>query len=355
MACGQQDPGAPDGGDASLADGSDGSVIAFPDGSGIDSYVGWCEAGPPQWVAIDPINQCDSYLWVPCGLPEGDYVTDAGTFNRCDQVCKGFNAYDCEYADAATAYWAAAYVDASFDVGAPDAWPDGAVFIACGCYNGGRRPAGLRPFRSHGRSPLADYFSRMAHLEAASVPAFERMLAELRALGAPRALLAKVQRAIEEEQRHARVIGRLARRYGGATQPARVRRFRPRSIEAMAHENAVEGCVRETYGALVATWQARHAKDETVRRVMERIAIDETRHAELSAHVDEFLSERLDGAARRRVARARAREIEGLHAAVTEPHADLVRHAGLPTAEHSRRLLAALRSSVWSGASDASA
>jgi hypothetical protein len=32
--------------------------------------------------------------------------------------------------------------------------------------------------------------------------------------------------------------------------------FQPRSLEAMCTQNAVEGCVRETFGALVTGWQA---------------------------------------------------------------------------------------------------
>jgi hypothetical protein len=55
-----------------------------------------------------------------------------------------------------------------------------------------------------------------------------------------------------------------------------------RSLEELAVENAVEGCVRETYGALTAIWQARTAKDPSVAAAVRRIARDETRHAALS-------------------------------------------------------------------------
>jgi demethoxyubiquinone hydroxylase (CLK1/Coq7/Cat5 family) len=55
-----------------------------------------------------------------------------------------------------------------------------------------------------------------------------------------------------------------------------------RSLEAIALDNVSEGCVRELYGALVATYQARVARDPEVRAVVTRIAREETQHAALS-------------------------------------------------------------------------
>ena len=52
----------------------------------LDSYVAWCEAGPPQLLAD---AGCFSYYDVPCGVPPGDTIDDAGTINRCDQICAG--------------------------------------------------------------------------------------------------------------------------------------------------------------------------------------------------------------------------------------------------------------------------
>ena len=50
-------------------------------------------------------------------------------------------------------------------------------------------------------------------------------------------------------------------------------------------ENAREGCVRETFGALIAMHQAERAGDPIIRRAMRRIAEEETRHAELAWEV----------------------------------------------------------------------
>ena len=94
----------------------------------------------------------------------------------------------------------------------------------------------------------------------------------------------------------------LARRFGGAVDAPRVAARAVRSLEELAVENAAEGCARETFGALVATWQARAAGNPLVRGVMARIARDETRHADLAWAVDGWARGRLES----RRARARA-------------------------------------------------
>jgi hypothetical protein len=80
----------------------------------------------------------------------------------------------------------------------------------------------------------------------------------------------------------------------------------------MARENAVEGCVNETFGALVAAWQAAHARDASRRRSFARIAADEARHAALSWAVARWAEGRLDSGARARVAAAAARAARAL-------------------------------------------
>ena len=74
----------------------------------------------------------------------------------------------------------------------------------------------------------------------------------------------------------------------------------------VAIENATEGCVRETYGALVAAFQARTAEDPEIRQVLTRIA-REARHAGVSHDVALWLDTQLDATSRARVASERAR------------------------------------------------
>lgn len=211
----------------------------------------------------------------------------------------------------------------------------------------GRRPAGLELCSLPERDALAGYFARSAELEAASVHAFDALIAELRAHGAPASLLERAAQAGRDEVRHARDVARLARSFGGRVQPPRVARVAPRSLEEVALENAVEGCVRETYGALIAAHQARRAADRRVRALYARIARDETRHAALSLDVAAWAAPRLSAAARQRVDAASRRALAALHASLQAPFAEpLISAAGLPRPEVATALLEQLHAAL---------
>jgi hypothetical protein len=105
----------------------------------------------------------------------------------------------------------------------------------------------------------------------------------------------------------------------------------------------VEGCVRETFGALVATWQAREARDPEIRLAMGAIARDEQRHAALAFRVAAWASSRLDRNDAHRVERARRRALCELRSEFArDPAPGLVHAAGLPTSRDAMRLLDAL-------------
>jgi len=117
----------------------------------------------------------------------------------------------------------------------------------------------------------------------------------------------------------------------------------------MAVENAVEGCVRETFGAAVAMIQAERAGDMQVRLAMKRIARDETRHAELSWAVAAWLEPQLDADARRRVHEAREQAIAALmNDAAHDPDQSLTDRLGVPNASQARAVLAGLKATLWS-------
>lgn len=207
----------------------------------------------------------------------------------------------------------------------------------------GRRPAGLSTARANASSAIGAHLAMSAWMEAASVTAFERMANELAAHGAPRALVAAARRAAKDEIRHARTMTRLARAHGVTPPAPRVRKRDVRSIEAVARENAVEGCIRETYGALLATWQSENAKDEDVRRAMRTIGRDERRHAALAMTVAEWIEPRLSDRAKARIERDKHRARVALSAELSQ-HVDgaLAHAAGLPQPSTARRLAAAL-------------
>lgn len=221
------------------------------------------------------------------------------------------------------------------------------VIVTCtpGCFVG-RKPTGYADPDNPGLD-LGAHFARAAEVEALAVIAFKNLREELAELGAPRTLLRALSSAARDEVRHARSTARLARRFGGVAAWPRAVRRTPRSLEAIAIENAVEGCVREVYGALSAVWQARAAQDPAVRSAMRKIARDEIRHAALSLKVQRWLEPRLDAASRRRVAQARRRAIRELERELAvEPPPDTVRLAGHPSAAQARRLFGALEERV---------
>jgi hypothetical protein len=221
----------------------------------------------------------------------------------------------------------------------PTGQPSVECYAQCGI---GRRTSRRRPSARKG-GVVGRYLCAAARLEADSVHAFRRLRRELAEHGAPARLRHAALRAQRDEVRHARDTGELARGYGVAPRMPRVPERPVRSLEAIAVENAVEGCVRETYGALVAMFQSRAAQDPTVARHMRRIADDEIRHAALSWQVARWAAGRLGPQALARVESARRAAADELFAEVArQPPAVLVETVGLPDAHTARRLLTAM-------------
>ena len=213
----------------------------------------------------------------------------------------------------------------------------------------GRRPANLVSTGVNWLSSLAACFSEIAHMEAAAVLAFDVLEDQLRGLGAPLELLERAARAKQDEIAHAAITSRLAHRFGGAPKAPRLDTARDVGAQSpllrLALENAVEGCVREAYGALVAAFQGAHATDAAVRAAFTRIATDEAEHAELSFDIDAWLAPLLTADERRQVDAAKAQAWLDLATSCNaEPAADVVTVAGIPSASDARALLADL---VW--------
>jgi hypothetical protein len=176
----------------------------------------------------------------------------------------------------------------------------------------GRKLDGLRAPDVASDDPIAAFFARAAWLEAASVGAFRRLARELRAHGAPARLIATATACARDETRHARMMARLAKKHGAVVPRVEVEALGVRDLESIARENAVEGCVGETYGAALATWAAEHAEHEDVRAASRVIAPDEMRHAALGWAVHAWAMERLESNACDRVRAARDEAAEAL-------------------------------------------
>jgi hypothetical protein len=138
----------------------------------------------------------------------------------------------------------------------------------------------------HTRARLVEHWTRIAQFEHASVASFARFATQLMQLGAPPKLLRDSSRALADEIEHARLAFGLASAYAeapigpGALDVARA--LEPESdSHAILEGLIVEACVGETLAAIEAHEAARWAEDPVIATVLERIAADEWRHAQL--------------------------------------------------------------------------
>ena len=102
-----------------------------------------------------------------------------------------------------------------------------------------------------------------------------------------------------------------------------------RSLLAIALHNAVEGLVRETYGAAVARFAHLRGPDPHLSRALASIARDECAHAALSFRVAEWIVPRLDR-------EGRARHDDAIRGAIAELRREI---AGDATPPELRRAL----------------
>ena len=205
----------------------------------------------------------------------------------------------------------------------------------------GRLTDGVTPLGC-GNGALGSELANMAAHEAGAALAFAQLARELERHGVHRSFTRGARRAAREEVRHAQLVGGLARAHGGrfsVTPP----RDTERTLEAIALENAAEGCVRETLGAVIGFHQARHASDPAVRSVMAQVSADELGHSAWSHALARHLDSRLSLPARRRVREAREAALAGARQELSaEPNRAISAQLGLPDAERVQSLAAAL-------------
>ena len=168
----------------------------------------------------------------------------------------------------------------------PDEWPEL-------CLAGGRRLRdgdaavlpGVATFDDC--DAIAHAWIEDARAEYASIWAFERMAAELRAAGAPGALIAAARTAAEDEARHVALCGHMANTPFHLLPLARAYaepRFTTPShaaLATLAREAWVDGCLGEGVAAAHAASAARTAREKGAR-VQHMISVDERRHADLA-------------------------------------------------------------------------
>ena len=202
--------------------------------------------------------------------------------------------------------------------------------------------------RGMGASAVARWLAFSAATEAASIRSFLTLRRELRSVGAPSDLVRRAHRAAREEARHARWMLRLARDRGGRVEWPRTVQLPLRDLEVIATENAVEGCVYETWAALLNRHQAVHASDAEVRAVMTRVAADETSHAELAHDIDRWAMNALPRAARARVKEAKRAAVRALTNALRDAEPSLQTVLGLPARGRLQFFAEELEKQLWS-------
>jgi hypothetical protein len=140
------------------------------------------------------------------------------------------------------------------------------------------------------RAALASLWLHDAQKEHASVPAFSRVSWLLSAAGSPPELIEGAHRAALEEADHARRCFALAAGYSGTTHTVEPMpellidglSARGDVFELLAGESLADGCLLEDFNADVAAECAKACEEPVTREVLQRIAIEERSHAELS-------------------------------------------------------------------------
>lgn len=134
-----------------------------------------------------------------------------------------------------------------------------------------------------------------ARSEAASVPAFRRLAAELAIVGAPQELVARTLVAAADEERHAALCFRAASALTGkeylALPMPRESRWKhptPDAFATIAREAWTDGCLSEGTAALVTEEASRTSRVKWARELNGVLAFEEARHAELAWSILEW-------------------------------------------------------------------
>ena len=223
----------------------------------------------------------------------------------------------------------------------------------------GRMPNGL----VRGNSPatpqasvntLGQYLSDMATMETAAITAFYYLSKELEAYHAPQGLIDRAKQAVIEESRLAEMASLLAASYDGVAAEVTVDEFSLRPLYDIALENAVEGCINETFAAACGLWQSEQAQLDTFREVIAHITDEELGHAELSWDIHQWIMPQLSEAEQRRIQQAQVEAIENLLFEFKQESDPVLQAAfGLPSKQDAAVLFKQLKNSVWAWVSPA--
>jgi hypothetical protein len=183
-----------------------------------------------------------------------------------------------------------------------------------GCLGAAARPApgipALDELTAEQRQAIADQWVENGLGEHASVASFARFTLQLMSVAAPAALVQASNNAGNDEIVHAQLCFGLAHKFGGKPMapgpfpiPNGTVHIAPDILE-MAISVATEGCIGETLSVVRAAAQIELSHDPSVRKVLNRIAEDEARHAGLAWKTVRWAMSQLDEPSRRVLAAA---------------------------------------------------
>ncbi|WP_020559812.1 ferritin-like domain-containing protein [Thiofilum flexile] len=214
----------------------------------------------------------------------------------------------------------------------------------------GRAPHGLHisALAPIAFNPIGQYLADMTAMETAAITAFRYLARELEAYGAPDKLIARAYQAADEEVRHAEMAGLLSEAYGGIAASVQVDDFRLRSLYEIALENAVEGCVHETFAAACGLWQSQQAELGVFRQVIGHITDEEMDHAALSWDIYQWIMPQLSALEQAHIREAQAEAIHNLMQDFKQESDSQIQQAfGLPAHADAARLFEQLKNAVW--------
>jgi hypothetical protein len=155
----------------------------------------------------------------------------------------------------------------------------------------GRRPLGHVESIKMVRD-LGSHFACIAHLEQASVTAFVDLARQLQGWSAPDELRRRCLAAAKDEVFHAKLFRKLAMECGAELEEPQQRSLSDDLLTVAIH-NATEGCIFETWSALIAVHQALHSPHPELAKIYRCIAIDETQHGQLAWDIHKWMMSQL--------------------------------------------------------------
>ena len=195
---------------------------------------------------------------------------------------------------------------------------------------------------------LGQYLADMTAMETAAITAFYNLSLELEAYDAPSELITRARQAVLEETRHSEMAALLAASFDAEIPEVSIDDFCLRSLYEIALENAVEGCVNETFAAACGLWQSEYAQLDVFRKVIAHITEEEMGHAALSWEIHQWVMPQLSEIQQEQILVAQAEAVDSLVSDFNQESNPMLQQAfGLPTKDDVARLFAQLKNSVW--------